>query len=136
MRHITPEKIGVEITERELVDAPPVILKELGTLLGLGIKVIVDSYSNSRKERITKYGIPVHTAKINMLSGMTLVKARELAERAKTSGMKVIAVGVESKRDAEMILGFVDGIQGWCFSPPVPKNQISSLLQKKVSFSD
>ena len=55
-------------------------------------------------------------------------------QAAQTLGLQVIAEGVETKQQADMLLGFgCNQMQGYFFSKPVTAEQYEDLLFKKTT---
>ncbi|ACM61792.1 PAS domain S-box-containing protein/diguanylate cyclase (GGDEF)-like protein [Caldicellulosiruptor bescii] len=139
---VNPQKISFEITETGAVENFDVSLKILSFLCQLGIKFLIDDFGTGYSSLIYLRRLPIGGVKIDrsFISEIELSKeSRAIVEgiilMAHKLDLKVIAEGVETKRELEILKEIgCDFAQGYLFSKPVPKTEIEKLLiERKIT---
>lgn len=119
-----------------------VSLKILSFLCQLGIKFLIDDFGTGYSSLIYLRRLPIGGVKIDrsFISEIELSKeSRAIVEgiilMAHKLDLKVIAEGVETKRELEILKEIgCDFAQGYLFSKPVPKTEIEKLLiERKIT---
>lgn len=135
---IGPDFLEVEITESSTLDANFNVQRRLGELHALGSKVLIDDFGTgySSLSQLQKLDVDVlkidqsFTAELcNSAHGEVLVRA--IIEMAKALGMVVVAEGVETIEQFNVLrrLG-CDEVQGYLISRPVDAKQVAALFGK------
>jgi diguanylate cyclase (GGDEF)-like protein len=128
--------VVVEITEGLLLDAEPDILEKLLKLRDAGIQVAIDDFGTgySSLSYLKKFDIDylkidqsfVRELETNP-NDRTLCQA--IVVMAHTLGLKVIAEGVETKAQRDILIkAGCDYAQGYLFAQPMPPEQFEALL--------
>lgn len=139
---VDPKKISFEITETGAVENFDVSLRILSFLCQLGIKFLIDDFGTGYSSLIYLRKLPIGGVKIDrsFISEIELSKeSRAIVEgiilMAHKLDLKVIAEGVETKRELEILKEIgCDFAQGYLFSKPVPKSEIEKLLiERKIT---
>jgi len=136
---LSGEHIIVEITEGLLLNADADVIDKLLWLSDTGIQVAIDDFGTgySSLAYLKKFDIDylkidksfVHNLEIEennfALSEAIIVMAHKL-------GLKVIAEGVETKQQKQMLIDAgCDYAQGYLYSRPVPADEFEALLQNQ-----
>lgn len=139
---VDPKKISFEITETGAVENFDVSLRILSFLCKMGIKFLIDDFGTGYSSLIYLKKLPIGGVKIDrsFISELDISKeSRAIVEgiilMAHKLDLKVIAEGVETKRELEILKGVgCDFAQGYLFSKPLPKTQIEKLLlERKIT---
>jgi EAL domain-containing protein (putative c-di-GMP-specific phosphodiesterase class I) len=134
---VSPEDLTIEITETGLI-------KELSTTLGTltrlrmsGVKLSIDDFGigYATMQQFTK--IPATELKIDksfvqemVCSQKDRVVVQKIIEMGQELGMRVIAEGVETEEQLELLRSYgCDGAQGYLFSRAIPENELLSWLK-------
>ncbi len=130
--------IAVEITEGLLLKESDVVKERLLDYRNRGIEVSIDDFGTgfSALSYLKRFDIDyikidrsfvhqvVEDASDKALTEAIIVMAHKL-------GIKVIAEGVETEAQRDLLTGFgCDYLQGFLYSPPVPKDEFMRLLGK------
>ena len=131
-------RIKFEITESLLIDNPDLTLKALEELKQTGAKLAIDDFGTGYSSFSYLYQFPFDTLKIDraFVSSMaTSVKSKQIVKSlvnlALDLEMDVVAEGIESPREAEMLrkLKTTYG-QGYHFSKPISETDFLKLLNR------
>ncbi len=134
---IKPQKICIEITETTPVELSKETELILSYLSLLGIEVHLDDFGTGHFSFDNLAKLPASTIKLDksLIKNLeTIEKQRSLAQdlirMAHRIGLKVIAEGVESKDQVDILkkIGCNYG-QGFFWSPPCPPNQFEIFLK-------
>jgi len=126
--HDVPAKhLRLEVTETMMMHDPPAAERALGALKGLGVELAVDDFGTGFSSLSLVRRFPIHVVKIDksFVGGcpqnrecVAIVQA--VAAMAYTLGLRVVAEGVETQEQLDMVAAFgCDGAQGYFFSRPV-----------------
>lgn len=131
--------IAVEITEGLLLDARDVVIEQLDIFRNADIQIAIDDFGTgySSLAYLRKFNIDYvkidrsFTSNIKLgSSDMALCEA--IIVMAHKLGMKVIAEGIETKEQLELLLGAdCDYGQGYWFSKPVPVTEFEAVFFSK-----
>jgi diguanylate cyclase (GGDEF)-like protein/PAS domain S-box-containing protein len=136
---IDPTWVTIELTETGLVDGGSINHSRLEAIRALGVKVAADDFGSGYASYAALGQLPYTGVKIDMslvqaLEGAGSEKAqaqvRSLCEMAKALGLTVVAEGVEAGEQASLLITLgCDFAQGYYFSPPVPADDASQLVE-------
>lgn len=127
-----------EITETQIMRNPEHATGTLKQLKMLGVAIAIDDFGTGHSSLVYLKRLPIDKLKIDQSfvkeipadkEDVELVKA--VINIAKSLGLSVIAEGVETQAQVDMLLanGCEQG-QGYLFAKPMPKTQIERLLLK------
>lgn len=136
---VKPENIIIEITETETMKNPNVHLSKLNNLKELGYTISIDDFGTGYSSLNYLKLIPASEIKIDRSfikdifhdeNDAELVKI--IIQIAKMMNMKVVAEGVETKAQVEIlrILG-CDYAQGFFFAKPMPFDDFIAYLKRQ-----
>jgi EAL domain-containing protein (putative c-di-GMP-specific phosphodiesterase class I) len=136
-KQIDPRQIHLEITETMLMKAPDAARAELEKCRALGLNISIDDFGSGYSSLSYLHYFPIDTLKIDQsfIRSMSthsgsLVLVKSILALARNLGMKVIAEGVETKRDAAQLRALgCEYIQGYWFSKPLPFEAAMSFVQ-------
>ncbi|MEJ2888664.1 putative bifunctional diguanylate cyclase/phosphodiesterase [Actinomycetospora aeridis] len=138
---LRPDRLQVELTERELTADEGAPLKALDGLRAMGVRVAVDDFGTGYSNLSYLRKLPVDVIKLDGSFGEGLreeladpvdeVIVDTLVALGHTLGLTVTAEGVETGPQAERLraLGCDEG-QGWLFAPALPAADIAGLLRR------
>jgi diguanylate cyclase (GGDEF)-like protein/PAS domain S-box-containing protein len=128
--------VDLEITESLLMSEVSDSIRKLREIREIGMRIALDDFGTGYSSLAYLSRLPVDTLKIDrgFVHGMvenagdaSIVAA--IISLAHTLRLKVVAEGVESERQADLLRGLgCDQAQGYLFSPPVPAARIEALL--------
>jgi diguanylate cyclase (GGDEF)-like protein len=138
-RNIQPMAISLEITEGLLLDARNSIINQLLTFRDAGIQVSLDDFGTgySSLSYLRKFDIDYlkidQSFVLNLESDPdNLALCEAIIVMAHKLGLKVIAEGVENRKQSELLQGAgCDFGQGFLFSRPVPADDFEALLSNR-----
>ncbi|MFL0195444.1 EAL domain-containing protein [Clostridium sp. WILCCON 0269] len=138
---ISPSLLEIEITEGTLIDLFTCKIKALNQLLEKGVKVAIDDFGTGYSSLNYLTTLPVNTLKIdksfidNIESKKNKAVIKSIISLCKSLDYKIIAEGVETKKQLDSLLGIgCNIIQGYYFSKPLSLNEIENILMKKNKF--
>ncbi len=135
---MSPQQLTVEITESYAMQNVDYAIGILKMLKEMGLKVALDDFGIGYSSLSYLKRFPIDMLKIDRTFVKGVPEAREdtaiiaaIIALAHSMGMKVIAEGVEDKKQLLFLhsLG-CDEIQGFYFSRPQPAAKIQKLLEK------
>ena len=120
---------------------PDQLIKEIDKLRQKGFCVEIDDFGTGYSSLNLLKSVSVDKLKLDMkflsVGGdrkKSEVIIAAVIKAAQTLGLQVIAEGVETKQQADMLLGFgCNQMQGYFFSKPVTAEQYEDLLFKKTT---
>nr|WP_231126621.1 EAL domain-containing protein [Motilibacter aurantiacus] len=131
-------KLGLEVTERQALEATEPVLQELGDLTRLGCGLALDDFGTGHSDIPRLRALPVDTLKIDRtyVAGLgadrtdTALTAGMVA-LARALGLAVVAEGVETTAQRRLLqeLG-CDAAQGYLFHRPGPAAVVERLLER------
>jgi EAL domain-containing protein (putative c-di-GMP-specific phosphodiesterase class I)/CRP-like cAMP-binding protein len=132
-----PEQIHLEITESLLMEAPEAAKAQLEKCRAAGLNVSIDDFGSGYSSLSYLHYFPIDTLKIDQsfIRAMTthpqsLVLVRSIINLARNLGMKVIAEGIESMKEASILKGLgCEYVQGYWFAKPMPFDDAVKFIQ-------
>jgi diguanylate cyclase (GGDEF)-like protein len=135
---LEPSTLTLEITESAVIEDPKVAITRLALLKSIGVRLAVDDFGTGYSSLSSLRDLPVDTLKIDktFIDGLTTgVEAAGVVHAiiglAQTLRLGTVAEGVEHDDQVRRLeeLG-CQQLQGYCFSRPVPPEQIGELLAR------
>ncbi len=135
--HARAHHLELEITESALITDFEAASSWLGAVREMGVSVALDDFGTGYSSLAYLRRLPLDAIKIDrsFVCGLdedrsTVPIVRAMIAMAKALDMQVIAEGVETSRQAQILaeLG-CDGLQGFLYSPAVPAQQFEAMLQ-------
>ncbi len=129
--------LELEITESALITDFDAASSWLSAVREMGVSVALDDFGTGYSSLAYLQRLPLDAIKIDQsfVSGLdgdrsTVAIVRAMIAMAKALGMQVIAEGVETLRQAQILtkLG-CDGLQGFLYSPAVPAQNFEMMLE-------
>lgn len=135
--------IVVELTERMLIDASNVTSDKLLAFRDAGIQVALDDFGTGYSSLAYLRKMDIDFLKIDQsfvrnlsADSEDLVLCEAITVMAHKLGLKVIAEGVETAEQRDLLAGIgCDYGQGYLFSRPVSADDFTALLQSGLSFN-
>ena len=135
---ISKKLIEIEITETS-DEFPASVLKEfVSSLHELGYKVAVDDFGCGAASlsllRETDFDtLKIDKGFIHSAFDKNLTILTHIVNLAKAIDMKIVAEGVETQKQKEILMGLgVNVVQGYFYDRPLPKEEMSSRITGKV----
>jgi diguanylate cyclase (GGDEF)-like protein len=133
---LAPSALTLEITESAVIDDPQGAYARLTTIKTLGVRIAIDDFGTGYSSLSSLNHLPVDTIKIDKSfidgvatgdEGAGVVQA--IIGIARTLRMGTVAEGVEHDDQVNRLgeLG-CEQLQGYCFSKPLPPDQVIALL--------
>lgn len=134
---ISPCQVEIEITEGTLMETCRDNIEIIDNLIKSGFKIAIDDFGIGYSNLSSILKFPISTLKVdksiidNIENEVNKVLFKSIVNIANHLGFKVIAEGVETKEQFDILaqLG-CNGIQGYYFSRPLPKDEIENILKK------
>lgn len=135
---LTGPSIAVEITEGLLLDARDSVINQLNTLRDSGIQIAIDDFGTGYSSLAYLRKFDIDYVKIdqsftsNISAGSSdMVLCEAIIVMAHKLGMKVIAEGIETKEQLDLLLNAgCDYGQGYWFSKPLPADAFEKLIYR------
>ena len=144
-RHgIEPNRLILEITEREIMEDHRTVVEVLEELHSRGVRISIDDFGTGFSSLTHLRRLPIHEIKIDrsFVSGMLdrendYIIARSIIDLAHNLGHRVVAEGVEDAATLELLrtLG-CDVAQGYLFARPGPAPRIRARIEDGPAFLD
>jgi diguanylate cyclase (GGDEF)-like protein/PAS domain S-box-containing protein len=130
--------VDLEVTESLLMDDIEESIRKLRTLREMGCGVALDDFGTGHSSLAYLSRLPIDLVKIDrsFIRGMTenadhTSIVSTIISLAQALRLKVIAEGVETEDQAQLLrLLRCDQMQGYLFSPPVPRDKLEALLKQ------
>lgn len=134
---IEPSEIEIEITESMFITDFDSLVDQLKNLKEVGFKISLDDFGIGYTSMNVIHKLPLDFLKIDKslidectTSKETLVLLEAIIDMAKKLSLKVIAEGVESKEQVDVLTDLgCDLIQGYYFSKPVSGNEYEEFCE-------
>lgn len=135
--NIAPKNIHLEITESAYMDNSEMLISVVNDLKADGFIIEMDDFGSGYSSLNTLKDIDIDILKLDMrfLAGMhnterSRVIISSIIQMANALNIPVIAEGVETKEQADMLLNFgCEMMQGYYFSKPIPANEYENMLK-------
>ena len=123
---VEPELLELEVTESAVMRHPDTMLKRLGEIRALGVRLSIDDFGTGYASLAYMKQLPVHTLKIDRTFVTNLTDdagdqriVRSSIQLAHSFGMTVVAEGVETAGAARELLAYgCEFAQGYYFGCP------------------
>ncbi|NRF71109.1 EAL domain-containing protein [Aquincola sp. S2] len=134
---LQPRRFGLEISENQLMARPDQAAARLRRLRALGVEVALGNFGTGHSSLACLRSLPLDVVKIDrsLIPGITagagaLSITRAILAMAHCLGMKVVAEGVESAGQLELLAAnHCDRVQGHFVGAPVAAGAIDDLLR-------
>jgi diguanylate cyclase (GGDEF)-like protein len=133
---VPPSRLMLEITEGVLIDNPDEMLKRIGDLHRLGVRIALDDFGSGYSNLTYLQRFPLDKLKIDKSfvsalgtssNGGVIIQAIVALGRA--LGLSVLVEGVETEQQRVLLrLAGCDEMQGFLFARPAPAKAIDRLL--------
>ena len=141
---VAPERLILEITEREIMEDHRAIFEVLEELHEMGVRISIDDFGTGFSSLSHLRRLPISEIKIDQsfISGMLdrendYIIARSIIDLAHNLGHRVVAEGVEDTATLELLRGLgCDDAQGFLFSRPGPVDRIRRLMEGGPALDD
>ncbi len=132
--------LTIEITESAMLEFDSDVLKRIHDIRGLGVRLAADDFGTGYSSLSRLSGLPVTELKIDksfidrfLTEEKVAVLVKAIAGIGKSMGMSVVAEGVETKEQYDLLK--MKGcseiiIQGYYFSRPLPARSVADWLVK------
>ena len=129
---IHPRQVELEITESAVIDRMDEAVKYLQKCKDIGLKIALDDFGTGYSSLSYLHYLPIDTLKIDRALVQDVLenqKARAMLQGivvlSKQIGLRVVAEGVETMEQAEMIeKSGCDYCQGYLLKKPMPKEEL------------
>ena len=138
---VPPNRLMLEITEGVLIDNPEEMVKRIGDLHALGVRIALDDFGSGYSNLGYLQRFPLDKLKIdrsfvnalgNSANGGVIIQAIVALGRA--LGLSVLVEGVETEQQRVLLrLAGCDEMQGFLFAKPAPAQTIDRLLMQQKS---
>jgi EAL domain-containing protein (putative c-di-GMP-specific phosphodiesterase class I) len=133
---IQTSEIGIELTESMTIGDNDEIQNELRLLADMGLELMIDDFGTGYSSLARLQSLSVDVLKIDQsfvrnlsAGGEGIVLCQAMTQMGKTLGLTVVAEGVETTEQLQMLqLMGCDEIQGFIASPPLPTDAASQML--------
>ncbi len=133
---IHASEIGIELTESMTIGDNDEIQNELRLLADMGLEIMIDDFGTGYSSLARLQSLSVDVLKIDQsfvrnlsAGGEGIVLCQAMTQMGKTLGLAVVAEGVETTEQLQMLqLMGCDEIQGFIASPPLPTEAASQML--------
>ena len=131
---VPPEKLLLEITESILISQHPTVDAAISYLRALGVRIGLDDFGAGKSSLGYLKRFPLDFVKIDrsLVAGLGVDEqdtaiVRATIELAQNLGLEVVAVGVETEEQREILelLG-CQRAQGYLFAPPAPAGDLTT----------
>jgi EAL domain-containing protein (putative c-di-GMP-specific phosphodiesterase class I) len=141
--HIPAQNLQIEITESVILQPNPTIRKNIQALCDAGIQLVMDDYGTGYANLETLRRWPFSSLKLDrsiikhiLDSPKNQVIAESSIRMAHELDLNVIAEGVESERQYQMLLEFgCTKVQGYWISHPLPLQDFIYFLEQDLRWS-
>ncbi len=139
---VSPKYLEIEVTESTVMHDVDQVIGTLRRLRALGVSISIDDFGTGYSSLAYLKQFPVQTLKIDRsfvsdMSADTNSHAipQLIVDLARNLGVSVIAEGVETEEQRELLLSMgCSKAQGYLFSPPVPSAKFGEMLEEQVCF--
>jgi EAL domain-containing protein (putative c-di-GMP-specific phosphodiesterase class I) len=133
---LDPRRLEIEITESLLMSDPEETAVKLQKLRSIGVRVAIDDFGTGYSSLSYLHRLPIDTLKIDQSfvrdMGENAAIIRSIVSLAKSLQMKVVAEGVETPEQKEMLMrAGCDGMQGYLFARPLQAGEVVSYLARE-----
>ena len=138
---VPPRLLEIEITETILIENAGMAIDSLERLHARGISIAIDDFGTGYSSLSYLKTLPIDSLKIDRafvqdictdINDQKIVQT--LISMAHSMGMKVVAEGVETREQYELLTKYaVNDIQGYLLSKPVTADEIEALMSSSIT---
>jgi diguanylate cyclase (GGDEF)-like protein/PAS domain S-box-containing protein len=135
---LNPQYLELEVTESILMETTEAAIQTLNELKSMGVRISIDDFGTGYSSLSYLKRFPIDTLKIDRSfvrdvtsdpDDKAIINA--IIALARSLNLKVIAEGVETIQQLVCLHEQgSDGMQGYLFSPPLPKESLTQLLKE------
>jgi len=132
---VPPHLLQIEMTETGLLSDRERVQEQLNEFAALGVELLIDDFGTGYSSLAYLHQFNVHKLKIDKSFVQRLTHAqdalltRQIVEIGKGLGLAVVAEGVESASQADLLTAMgCDELQGYFFNKPVAPDELIALL--------
>jgi predicted signal transduction protein with EAL and GGDEF domain len=133
---LSGDRLELEVTETLLMDSRDDVLRVLNGLKELGVRISMDDFGTGYSALSYLQCFPFDKIKIDRIFVTDLATnpqnasiVRAVAAMGRSLEMRVVAEGVETDHDADMLLDLdCDEIQGYLIARPMPAGDVGAFL--------
>jgi diguanylate cyclase (GGDEF)-like protein/PAS domain S-box-containing protein len=139
--NLSPSFLEIEVTESNVMENSDAMIQILKELKEHGVQLSIDDFGVGYSSLNLLKRYPIDTLKIKRsfvrgiatdLNDSAIITA--VITLAHSLKLKVTAEGVESREQLDLLRSLdCDEVQGYFFSPPLPADQFTELLQERFS---
>lgn len=130
--------VQIELTESVMLGEQDAIMKELADLRSLGVKLLIDDFGTGYSSLAQLQRLKMDVLKVDRAFLKDLERTQEaqvfvraIVSMAHALGMEVIAEGVETRTQLDVLRGLsCDEIQGYYLSKPLSVEAMSAYLTR------
>ncbi|WP_449621248.1 EAL domain-containing protein [Robertmurraya sp. Marseille-Q9965] len=134
---LAPEYLKIEITESVFIRNPEHVAEVIGRLKDMGIQISIDDFGKGYSSLYQLLQLPIDEIKIDRQfikdineNEKQVLLVQSILDFAHGLQLNVVAEGVETQKENALLIEMgCDEIQGYLYSPPVPKDELIKLLQ-------
>jgi len=138
---LPPEYLELELTESVAMDNPKNAIEIMDSLNSCGVRMLIDDFGTGYSslnylKKFKVYKLKIDRSFVRDITTNTDDKTivATIITMARSLGMKVIAEGVETASQLEFLrLQGCDEVQGYYFSPPLPKDDFEAYVRNKMT---
>jgi len=137
------ERIVVEVTESVLLDEDDPAVTTVYELAASGMPIGLDDFGTGYSSLAYLYRLPVAVLKIDramtrsMETDRGLAIVRSIADMGAALGLDVVAEGVETTAQAELVAGLgIPYVQGWLYAPAMTPTALRTYIAERQSLSE
>ena len=136
-RHdLPPDTLEIEITEHSLLKEMPLVKSQLAALKELGVSLVIDDFGTGYSNMGYLTRLQIDTLKLDRSFIAQISQSEEhrvivtaIIKMANVLGMTVVAEGIETNDDRDILLGLnCDFGQGYLWSPAIPSHALIKLV--------
>ncbi|MCU0272662.1 MAG: EAL domain-containing protein, partial [Acidimicrobiales bacterium] len=135
---LPPERLHLELTEREIMEDSTSVRAVLDDLRGAGVRISIDDFGTGYSSLSYLRRLPVSEIKIDraFVAGMLqndhdFLIARAITDLGHNLGHRIVAEGVEDEATLELLRSMgCDEAQGFLFARPVPPEQLAEVIRR------
>ena len=139
---LDPRLVRIELTESSMVSEPERVLELLQELQRCGVSLAIDDFGTGYSSLRTLCDFPFDTLKIDQsfVRGVphctdSVRVVRSIAAMARELGLKVVAEGVETEEQSELLARFGCELgQGYRFAKPASHAEVEALLRARTTW--
>jgi len=137
---LSPERLGIEVTETAMLDNIDDVTKSLNALSEMGVKISLDDFGTGFSNLSYLHALPFDKVKIDksfiehgISNDRSLVLLKGVVDLLKRLRLTVVLEGIENEEQLDVLINHVkvDEVQGFLFSRPLPLHDLQTLIAPK-----